>query len=287
MTFPRALAIAELGWSKEQNRHWDDFVARVAAHMKRLQQSGIAASDAAFAVDIHSSPTTDGVSVTMANQSGFGEIRYTTNGSDPDRDAALYVEPLALQLPADVRAQTFHNDEPVGRVRAAAIDTESLSRHEDRELALCQESIVLALEDDAPLHGERESFLLDIMDPCWILQDVNLDRAQSISAAVGQLPFNFEIGDLIESVRVEAPRTSFGELRVRLGDCTGPVVAELSLAPAIGEHGVTQLPPALLVLPEATEGRGDLCFRFTRNGIEPIWTIDWVQVTEKAAGKRL
>jgi hexosaminidase len=50
----------------------------------------------------------------------------------------------------------------------------------------------LAIEDDAPLEGERESYLFDIMNPCWIWRDADLTSLNTISAAVGQLPFNLK-----------------------------------------------------------------------------------------------
>jgi hexosaminidase len=36
MTYPRACAIAEIGWSPKENRSYEDFVARMKAHTKRL-----------------------------------------------------------------------------------------------------------------------------------------------------------------------------------------------------------------------------------------------------------
>ena len=152
------------------------------------------------------------------------------------------------------------------------------NRREDRELELCGNSIVLALEDDAPLEGERESYLVDIMNPCWIWRDAQLESVVSVSASVGQLPFNFEIGDLVNEVVVEQPSTADGELQVKLGGCDGPVIARLSLTPAGKNHGATSLPAVTLAGAEGLPERSDLCFSFSRNGIEPIWALDWVQL---------
>ena len=157
-------------------------------------------------------------------------------------------------------------------------------RVEDREMDLCGNAIVLALEDDAPLTGERESFLVDIMNPCWILRDADLRNARTVRASVGQLPFNFEIGDDIHNVVVEVPESGEGALRVRLGACDGPVVAELPLAPAIGRHAVTTLPDARLALPSGVPESADLCFSFTRHDVEPMWVIDWVQLLADRPG---
>ena len=210
MTWPRATAIAELGWSPPAKRNWEDFSSRLEVHRARLDDLGINAAKANKAKPI--------------------------------------------------------------------VDSGYNSRREDRELELCQSSIVLALEDDAPINGERESFLLDISNPCWIWRDADLSQARSFSAAVGQLPFNFEIGDSINEVVVNPPNTPEGELTVRFGNCDGPVVAELPLAPAVNNQAATELPAGELNLPESSTSHADLCISFNRNGIEPIWAIDWVQI---------
>ena len=215
MSFPRILAIAELGWSAPGNRNWASFSERLERHGSRLDALGIG------------------------------------------------------------------NRGPAARETHVA-DTARLT---SRELELCSDKIVLALEDDAPLEGYRESFLVDIMNPCWILADVDLAAATSVAASVGQLPFNFEIGDMIDDVVVEPADSGDGELRVRLGSCNGPVVASLPLAPAVGSDGVTELVAAPLELPAGARDSGDLCFSFRRKGIEPMWVVNWVEVRGDAAGE--
>jgi hexosaminidase len=206
MTYPRASAIAELGWSAASQRHWDGFAKRLPVHLLRLKNLGITAG---------------------------GDLLKKDFGSSP--------------------------------------------RREDRDLELCSNAIALALEDDAPLLGERESFMFDIMNPCWIWRNADLTKVRSVSAAVGQVPFNFEIGDLINEVVVEEPKSSHGELNVRLGQCDGPVIARLSLAVAIENQAVTELPGVPLLHTEELPERADLCFSFSRQGIDPMWAIDWVQ----------
>jgi hexosaminidase len=214
MSFPRILAIAELGWSAPGNRSWASFKERLERHGGRLDALGIRSRGPA--------------------------------------------------------AREPH--------------VPSTARLTSRELELCSNAIVLALEDDAPLEGHRESFLVDIMNPCWILEDVDLSVAESVAAAVGQLPFNFEIGDLIDDVVVESPESGGGELRVRLGSCDGPLVASLPLAPALDNPGVTELPAARLELPAGAGASRDLCFSFTRHGVEPMWVVNWVEVLGGASG---
>ena len=207
MTYPRASAIAELGWSAPGQRHWSGFAERLPVHVSRLKKLGIRVGTEPVKKDFGSSP-----------------------------------------------------------------------RREDRDLELCTNVIALAVEDDAPLQGERESFLLDIMNPCWIWRDADLTSVRSVSAAVGQVPFNFEIGEDIKDVIVETTETVHGELNVRLGKCDGPVIAKLPLTPAVENQAVTVLPGAPVLKNDELPARADLCFGFTRHGIDPIWAVDWVQL---------
>jgi len=218
MTWPRAAAIAELGWSIAGNRDWDDFAGRLPDAVRRLNQLGVAAAGDSY---------------------------------------SLYRQPLPI-----AESQGF--------------------RREDRELELCSESIVLALEDDAPLQGERESYLVDIQNPCWIWRDAPLTSLSAIRASVGQVPFNFEIGEAIHNVVVEAADGGGGSLKVRLGTCDGPVIAKASLATAVGNPAVTQLPPAAVNLTPDAGASADLCFTFSRDGVDPIWVIDWIELEQAA-----
>jgi hexosaminidase len=218
MTWPRAAAIAELGWSAAGNRDWDDFARRLPDAVRRLDRLGVAAAG-----DSHS----------------------------------LYRQPLPVS-----EANGFHR--------------------EDRELELCSQSIVLALEDDAPLQGDRESYLVDIQNPCWIWRNAPLTSLSAIRASVGQVPFNFEIGEAIHDVVVEAADGEVGSLKVRLGSCDGPVIAEASLATAVENTAATVLPPAAVNLTPGTGASADLCFTFSRDGVDPIWVIDWIELEQAA-----
>jgi hexosaminidase len=120
-------------------------------------------------------------------------------------------------------------------------------------------------------------FLVDIMDPCWILPAADLTQVASITAAVGQVPFNFQIGRDIEAIHLNPPRTPSGELEVRLDRCDGAPLAVLPLAPAAGNDAVTVLPPAAL---PRESGAHSLCLRFTQRALDPLWTIDWVQLSQ-------
>jgi hexosaminidase len=143
-------------------------------------------------------------------------------------------------------------------------------RRVSHDLESCGGGYLLSLEDDAPLLGERAAFLVNISDPCWIWRGADLSQVKAIRATVGQIPFNFQIGADAAEIPLHKPATKSGELEVRLDDCEGKVVASASLEPAVSNYGLTPLPP--LDLP-SQEGRHDICVRFTRAKVDPIWVI--------------
>jgi hexosaminidase len=143
-------------------------------------------------------------------------------------------------------------------------------RRVSHDLEQCGDGYLLSLEDDAPIQGERAVFLVNITDPCWIWRGADLSQVKAIRATVGQIPFNFQIGKDAAKIPLHKPATKYGELEIRLDDCKGKVVASTSLEPAVSNFGLTRLPP--IDLP-SIEGQHDICLRFTRARVDPIWTV--------------
>jgi hexosaminidase len=150
------------------------------------------------------------------------------------------------------------------------------------ELTPCSEKILLALEDDAPLQGERAVFLVDIMNPCWLYRDVDLTQVTAIAASVGQVPFNFQIGDDVKAIPLRKPQTPAGELEVHMDGCEGEKIATLALAPAARNYAVTELPAAAIA---QRDGPHDLCFMFTQAAVDPLWVLDVVQLVGLAGAE--
>ena len=173
-----------------------------------------------------------------------------------------------------LRAASFDAAQRLSRSRLIEVREDHARRRTSRELKLCSEHIALALEDDAPLQGERASFLVDIQNPCWIYPGAELDGVSGLVAGVGQLPFNFQIGEAVQKITFPKPETAAGELEVRLG-CDGELLARLPLAPATASQAVTVLPRAAIA---PRTGRHDLCLRFAQAALEPFWVIDAIEL---------
>ena len=124
------------------------------------------------------------------------------------------------------------------------------------------------------LEADRAVFNVDIVDPCWVWRDVDLTRGASLTTAVGQVPFNFQIGRDVDAIRRGDARTADGELEIRTGDCAGEPVARLPLAEAAGvrrRHGrsgrsASRRKPAAATCACASRGRGS-----TRSGPSHGW----------------
>jgi len=207
MFFPRAAAIAEVGWSPATQIDWQSFSARMTAQLDRYQSLGI----------------------------GYA------------------------RMPETVAERPGHRT--------------------SYELESCTKKILLSLEDDAPVQGDRAVFLVDIMNPCWIYRAADLSGIGGIAAAVGQVPFNYQIGDDIEKIALRRPQTPAGELEVRIDSCEGEKIATLSLAPAVKNYAVTELPAATIA---KQAGPHDLCFMFTQAALDPLWVLDAVQLVDLA-----
>jgi hexosaminidase len=111
MTFPRIAAMAEVLWSPKDVRSWDDFSRRMQLMMKRYDQMGINYSKSAYKVSAKSQYNSDKkqLSVTLASELAGVEIHYTTDGSEPNAQSAIYTEPLLVDKTSVLKAVTIQN----------------------------------------------------------------------------------------------------------------------------------------------------------------------------------
>jgi len=291
MALPRAAALAEVGWSRAP-RSWPDFLRRLAAMSARYRAFGIDYSDSVFGIDPKFARTPGGISVTLSNLPALKDaaletgIHYTLDGQEPSAASTVYAAPLIVTAGAQIRAATFLGKEPVSRTWSARVDAHAGARRSSHELDLCSDGVGLLLEAggdggvgaaslaDAPLAGYAP-LAVDIMNPCWIYRDVELSHGARILAAVAALPFNFELGADAAKIRIGDNRTPQGELEVHVDGCDTAPVGVLPLAPASEHEGITALPP--LTLPPLP-GRHDVCLRFARPSLDPLWALDWVEL---------
>ncbi|HEX4859620.1 MAG TPA: family 20 glycosylhydrolase, partial [Rhizomicrobium sp.] len=268
MAFPRAAAVAELGWSSAHD--WNDFRARMAPELDRYRALKIGFAPSAFEVNATTAFENGRAAalVSLSTQSGLGDIRFTLDGSAPKPGSPSYGGAFSVKLPATLKATAFVDGHALTAPTVHKLDTLSLLHRDSRELKLCSERLPLAL---ASGHG---AVLVDILDPCWIYEKADLDGVAGIEAGVVQLPFNFSIGADRDRIALRPPRTQAGELEVHLDGCDTAPIAVVPLAPS-GATGKVSAPLAGL------SGVHDLCFVFTQKSVDPFWALNFVQLVPR------
>ena len=109
MLFPRMAALAEAAWLPPEKRNWNDFLERLVVEKRRYQALGIHDAPSAFRVRSteHLNPGQNQVSVELHNQTNFGSIRYTLDGSAVTASSSVYDKPLVLSFPVICGRQRF------------------------------------------------------------------------------------------------------------------------------------------------------------------------------------
>ncbi len=127
MAFPRAIALAEVAWSQQNRRNWDDFRARLDKQYPRLDYLGVKYSPGSFNVDISTQRDKNLNLVVLSGEITGLNIRYTIDGSDPSVNSTLYTEPFNLSKSATVKAALFSKDKIAGDINQRDINVNKAS----------------------------------------------------------------------------------------------------------------------------------------------------------------
>ncbi len=111
MMFPRALAVAEIGWTPQELRSWEDFKPRMNANIPKLQAMGISPFTLSDELEVTMQVDTldHRIDVTLDAEKYPVEVRYTTDGSVPDASSALYDGPITVRDSAHIVAAIFRD----------------------------------------------------------------------------------------------------------------------------------------------------------------------------------
>lgn len=107
MTFPRATALAEIGWVPSGGKNFEDFATRLKEHLKRMD----------FLKVNYSKRILDVKAVTQFNNQGQLQVRlekldsdskiyYTTDGKEPSTSSTEYSMPITLDKITTIKAIT-------------------------------------------------------------------------------------------------------------------------------------------------------------------------------------
>ncbi|MGH8027736.1 MAG: beta-N-acetylhexosaminidase, partial [Pseudoxanthomonas sp.] len=295
---PRLAAVAEVAWSPMAARDWNGFLARLPAQLQRYHALGFDYSDGAFAADIGidggsnealaNEALANAVSsggpakIALGSQTGVGQIRYTTDGSEPTLKSTRYGAPFAVTLPVTVKAAVFTDEgQPLAAARSRRFDREALLSIDTQGLRNCANGGPLGLRvpllpdmagTDTPVYN------VDLFYACWIYPQARLKGITGIRIDAARLARNYGLAHDQSKVHQYPSSAPQGELEVLRG-CDGETLAKVALpaGATLGEQFTLEAP-----LPPQ-EGVHDLCLRFTAPIEGPLYAIGAVRLIEATA----
>ena len=284
--FPRAAALAEITWSPKASRDFPGFVARLDPLMARYGRAGINAADSAFAVAFTLQGSRGDMlrsghaTVAMATQAPAGTIRYTLDGSPPTPLSTAYRGPVAIATGTTISAVAFAGDghASAGIRRFDTARTALLTRGSSAMIACPKGKLGLRVPLTADQPAVAPAFNVNIFDTCTQYPAAPLDIAGGFTVEVARLARNYGLAHEVSALRDHYAVTPFGELVVHAGGCDGTVAATFPLpdpATAPQRMRFTGL------LPKA-DGDRDLCLLFTAPLAGPFYTVERMQLTERA-----
>ena len=109
MLYPRAMAIAENGWTKIKTG-FDHFTNRVTKWQPILKQKGLHFSDHLYNIQITSKPIAGGINVSIGGVGAAYKIVYNTNGKLPSINDQIYTGPITITGDANLQAGVLVNN---------------------------------------------------------------------------------------------------------------------------------------------------------------------------------
>ena len=213
----------------------------------------------------------DALRVTLSQQSSFGTIRFTRDGSLPGPASEPYAGPFDAASGTLLRAAAFAGELALS-AQSLTVDWQALRRRTDEELAHCTGNLVLRSRTTRRPRAIARSSTWTSSIPAgsgatWISRGA--PRCGRRGPAAFQLPDRPRRGRNPPRRRADHARRA----RVPRRRLHRRAAARLPLAAANASDGVMVIGP-VHIAPQA--GRGNLCLRFARTRIDPIWTLAWV-----------
>jgi len=117
MVFPRISALSEVVWSGEEHKDWASFKARIPRQLERYSYKGINYSTSIYNAEINEKydALSESYTVELVKQ-WDGELRYTTDGSEPTSSSNAYRNPLKMKPGLTIKAGLFKEGKLQGEI---------------------------------------------------------------------------------------------------------------------------------------------------------------------------
>jgi len=120
MAFPRATAIAEIGWSTAE-KDYEDFLNRLDNFTGYLDALDV--NYANHISDVKAKTIqNNGLKIELSSENQDSEIRYTLDGNMPNKSSTLYDSPISVNKSIRLVAKSFSDDKAIGREAELDLD---------------------------------------------------------------------------------------------------------------------------------------------------------------------
>ncbi len=117
MTMPRMAAIAEVAWTDKEKKDYSFFTSRLSSHTKLLSFLNINYSKAFYDISTRVTPNGDrGINVELLCAYPNGQIRYTTNMTEPNSSSPIYDKKFSYDQSMMLKAALFEGPQMKGNV---------------------------------------------------------------------------------------------------------------------------------------------------------------------------
>ncbi len=118
MTWPRAIALAEVYWSSKANKNWDDFITRLEKQFPRLDAANIKYSTSMYNVVFKPERIENSdFGVTLTTEIKGLDIYYTFDNTNPDNFSAKF-DGKPIQFPVGatyLNVIAYRDGKPIGK----------------------------------------------------------------------------------------------------------------------------------------------------------------------------
>jgi hexosaminidase len=117
MTYPRAWALAEVFWTPNELKNWDNFVQRVEHQFQYFDMAGLNYSRAIYDAIVRVNMKEGKMWVELEPEIAGLDLYYTIDGTMPDNFSPKYTQPVLIpEGPVTMRVVTYRNGSPIGHM---------------------------------------------------------------------------------------------------------------------------------------------------------------------------
>ena len=113
--FPRLWALSDIAWAKKGTKDWPDFLKRIDKILPHIEAMDITCARSMYNIQHTSTPVDGALQIKLECIRPDVEIRYTTDGSEPEATSTLYTRPLEFHTAQTLKCATFAAGRQMGK----------------------------------------------------------------------------------------------------------------------------------------------------------------------------